>query len=79
MRYVTAKLNIEQREKAYRIYVTDALQAISENTSKFAGGTYMKNRFADDAQPGPAKEEEKPKSVDEFYRDFMKKATKKAR
>lgn len=37
----------EQEEKAYRIYITDALQAIAENTQRFAGGMKMNKRFYD--------------------------------
>lgn len=32
---------------ACRLYVTDALKAIAENTSNFAGGSKMQIRFAD--------------------------------
>ena len=35
------------QEKAYRIYVTDALKAITENTAKYAGGSYIKARYLD--------------------------------
>lgn len=47
MRYVMARYEREQRELAYRFYITDALRSISENTAKFGGGGYMKARFAD--------------------------------
>ncbi len=40
-------------DKAYRIYVTDSLKAIAENTSKYAGGSYMRIRFADILNPKP--------------------------
>lgn len=53
MRYVTARFEREQRELAYRIYVTDALRSISVNTAKFGGGGYMKIRFADIIMPQP--------------------------
>lgn len=47
MRYVMARYESEQRELAYRIYVTDALRNISENTARFGGGGYIRARFAD--------------------------------
>jgi hypothetical protein len=53
MRYVTARFEREQRELAYRIYVTDALRSISENTAKFGGGGYIKARYADLINPKP--------------------------
>ena len=40
-------LKKQMREKAYRIYVTDALKAITENTAKYAGGSYTKARYLD--------------------------------
>lgn len=43
----------DQRELAYRIYVTDALRSISENTAKFGGGGYLRARFADILHPKP--------------------------
>ena len=53
MRYVMARYEREQRELAYRIYISDALCKISENTAKFGGGGYMKVRFADIIMPRP--------------------------
>lgn len=53
MRYVMARYEREQRELAYRIYISDALRTISENTAKFGGGGYMKVRFADIIMPRP--------------------------
>ena len=40
-------LKKQMQEKAYRIYVTDALKAITENTAKHAGGSYIKARYLD--------------------------------
>ena len=40
----------EQRDKAYRIYVSDAVRLISENTANFTfggGGKYMNMRLYD--------------------------------
>ena len=47
MRYVTARFNQHQRDLAYRIYVTDCLRIISENTAKIGGGSYITAKFAD--------------------------------
>ena len=35
----------ELEEKQYRVYVTDGLKAVAENTAKFAGGTYLSRRW----------------------------------
>ena len=39
--------------KAYRVYVTDALKVIAENTAKFSGGGYLKTRYYDVINPRP--------------------------
>ena len=46
-------LKKQDQEKAYRAYVTDALKIITENTSKYAGGSYMKARYFDVESPKP--------------------------
>lgn len=38
-------------DKAYRVYVTDALKAIAENTARYVGGGYIKARYADLIEP----------------------------
>lgn len=43
--------NNAQRKEAYDIYVTDSLRIIAENTAKFAGGSYLKMRYADIIEP----------------------------
>ena len=53
MRYATARFNQHQRDFAYRIYVTDCLRIISENTAKMCGGSYMKAKLADIINPKP--------------------------
>lgn len=47
MRYVVARYNDKQRETAYRIYCTDCLKIIAENTAKFAGGSTLTARYAE--------------------------------
>ena len=42
-----ALINQAEKEQAYRVYVTDALKIIGENTAKYAGGSYMKVRYLD--------------------------------
>lgn len=48
----------EQEEKVFRIYLTDALQAIAENTQRFAGGMKMNKRYYDIINIKPQKQEE---------------------
>jgi hypothetical protein len=35
----------QQEEQAFKVYVTDALKIIAENTSRFAGGSHMSKRY----------------------------------
>lgn len=46
-------LKKQGQEKAYRVYVTDALKTITENTAKYASGSYMKVRYFDAESPKP--------------------------
>ena len=47
MRYAMARYQSQQRDLAYRIYVSDCLRIISENTAKMGGGSYITAKFAD--------------------------------
>lgn len=49
MRYVLARYRKHMRDLTYRIYVTDCLRIITENTAKCSagGGTYMTGRYID--------------------------------
>ena len=53
MRYAMARYQSQQRDLAYRIYVTDCLRIISENTAKICGGSYITAKFADIINPKP--------------------------
>lgn len=41
----------QQKDAAYRIYVTDALRIVGENTAQYVGGNYIKARYADIIEP----------------------------
>lgn len=58
----------EMHEKAYKIYVTDALQLL---TKKF-GGEYLKNRFADVMEPHI----EETRTAEEVITDIKDKLTR---
>ena len=53
MRYAIARYQSQQRDLAYRIYVSDCLRIISENTAKTGGGSYITAKFADIINPKP--------------------------
>lgn len=48
-----ALLKAHTEQEAYRIYVTDALRIVGENTAKFAGGGYIQTRYIDRVRPKP--------------------------
>lgn len=41
----------QQKDAAYRIYVTDALRIVAENTAQYVGGNYIKARYSDMIEP----------------------------
>lgn len=49
-----------KEEYLYRMYVSDCLRIITENTAKFAGGSFMKMRYSEliDSKPKPQKSAE---------------------
>ena len=48
MRYVKAKAKEKVKDTTYRIYVTDSLKMISENTANtVSGGKYFNIRYLD--------------------------------
>ena len=47
LRYAAAKVNLYNAEIAYRIYVTDCLKLITENTALAVKGNYPTKRFID--------------------------------
>lgn len=71
---VIAWLGAEMRRKQYEYYLTDALKAIAENTSR-GGGVTLRERFADmvedhneEPEPEQHPEEIKAKIINEFKR-----------
>ena len=53
MRYAMARYQSQQRDLAYRIYVTDCLRMVAENTAKLSKGTYTVAKFEDIINPKP--------------------------
>ena len=70
MRYAIARFNQQQRDLAYRIYVTDCLRIISENTAKMGGGSYITAKFADIINPKPVDNQ----TGEELAADIIKRA-----
>ena len=65
-----ARLNERAKTEAYRIYVTDALRVVAENTARFASGNYIKARYADMIEP----KKQDTRTGDEIVADIIKRA-----
>ena len=70
LRYCVARLNEREKTEAYRIYVTDALRVVAENTARFASGNYIKARYADMIEP----KKQDNRTGDEMVADIIKRA-----
>ena len=70
MRYAIARYQSHQRDLAYRIYVSDCLRIISENTAKMGGGSYISAKFIDIINPQPMDN----RAGEEIVADIIKKA-----
>lgn len=69
--YAKAKLRDFEDELLYKIYVTDSLKYIAENTAKQVGGVHLTKRYIDLVEP---KEPETPKTPDEIIDEVTKNA-----
>lgn len=70
MRYAIARYQSQQRDLAYRIYVTDCLRIISENTAKMCGGSYITEKFSDIINQKPVDK----RTGEEIAADIIKRA-----
>ena len=68
--YCISRYKREQEEKAYRVYITDALRLTVENTAKFAGGSYIKARYIDVIE----QKKQDNRTGDEIVADIIKRA-----
>lgn len=58
-----------------KIYMTDAVKLIAENTAKFSGGNALSKRYIDivdpkETEPQETGEEVKKRLLDKFKKDF---------
>lgn len=68
MRYALSRYRREAEDKAYRVYITDALKVLTGNTANYAGGSVMSGRYADLWKPADTR------SAEEVAADVIKKA-----
>ena len=70
MRYAIARYQSQQRDFAYRIYVTDCLRIVTENTAKMSGGSYITAKLSDIINPKPVEK----RTGEEIAADIIKRA-----
>ena len=51
--YCIASFQREQEETAYKVYISDTLKLIAENTAKVSQGNYINVRYYDLINPKP--------------------------
>lgn len=64
--------NNAQKQEIYKIYVSDVLRVIAENTAKIVGGGYIKKRYIDIVEPQKHKEDNR--SAKEIIDDVVSKS-----
>lgn len=62
----------EQKQEAFRIYVTEALRIMTENTAKYAGGSMIQVKYYDIINQKSQREE--TKNGDEIVADIVSRA-----
>ena len=70
MRYAIARYQSQQRDLAYRIYVSECLRMISENAASGGGGSYMAVKFEDVLNPKQVEN----RTGEELAADIIKRA-----
>ena len=74
MQYVAARLRQESDVRAYRFYISDALQMITENAASRDGQVrYLAQRYADVVDRTPDEQENDPRSCTEIVADMWAK------
>lgn len=70
MRYTNARYRQHQRDMVCRVYVTDCLRMMTENTAKFSGGRYVTRSFSEVLRREPVDN----RTGEEIAADVIKKA-----
>lgn len=65
-----SKVSQQAKDTAYRVYVTDCLKLIAENTANISRGQYMKSRYYDIICPANVD----TRTGDEIVDDIIKRA-----
>lgn len=70
MRYAVARYQRDRRDMAYRIYVTDCLRMITQNTAHKEGDHYITAEYSELIDPNP----KETRTGDEIAADVIKRA-----
>lgn len=70
LEYAKARMLEDLHAETYRVYVSDTLRIISENTARFGGGAYTKQRYYDVINPPKVD----TRTGDEIAADIIKRA-----
>lgn len=70
MSYLRARIEQETEESAYRVYSSDALKVLTENTQRLLGGSAMGKRYADILDTGT----QDKRSAEEVAEDIIARA-----
>ena len=74
MEYCVASFRKKQEERAYKIYVTDILKVICENTANAVNkGNYLTTRFYDIMEDMTSRKKKKEETADEIKARIRKK------
>ena len=65
-----SKAKQQAKDTAYRVYVTDCLKLIAENTANFSRGRYVKARYYEIIHPAKVD----TRTGDEIVEDIIKRA-----
>ena len=65
-----SKVDQQAKDTAYRVYVTDCLKLIAENTANISRGQYMKSRYYDIIRSAKVD----TRTGDEIVEDVIKRA-----
>lgn len=68
--YCVSRYKHKQEEKQYRVYITDALMVIANNTARAFGGSTVTMRYLDIIQP----QEPDPRTGDDIAVDLIQRA-----
>lgn len=70
MRYADCHILSEHERRAWQSYVADSLRVITENTAKYAGGGYIRERWVDIVSP----KKKDTRTGEEIVADVIKKS-----